>query len=160
MNKVLVSACLLGQRVRYDGRALTVSDEILRCWLAAGQIVALCPEMAGGLPTPRPPAEIRGGDGVAVLAGDAVVVDDTGEDCTAAFCKGAQRALSLCREHGVHVAVLTQNSPSCGSSKVYDGSFSGTKISGMGVTTALLRANGIQVFSQSELIVADAALRL
>ena len=154
----MVSACLIGKRVRYDGRALTVSEEILRQWLADGRVVSVCPEVDAGMPIPRPPAEIRQGDGRDVLAGEAIVVDDSGVDLTRHFTEGAQIALSLCQRNAIAVAVLAQSSPSCGSSTIYDGSFSGNKITGVGVTTALLRENKIQVFSQYEIAVANRAL--
>jgi uncharacterized protein YbbK (DUF523 family) len=158
MKKVLVSACLLGKRVRYDGRALTVTEHILKDWIRAGQVVSICPEVDAGMPIPRPAAEISGGDGYAVLAGQGRVITSTGADVTDYFRSGAERALALCNEHHINIAVLSEASPSCGSSVIYDGSFSRTKISGVGVTTALLRKNEIRVFSQHEISAAQAAL--
>lgn len=155
MHKVLVSACLLGQPVRYDGRASGHPD-CLQQWQQQGRVVPLCPEVAGGLPTPRPPAEIPGGQGAAVLEGRVVVVNVDGEDVSTAFLAGAERALQLVRQHGIHIAVLKSGSPSCGNALTYDGTFSGTKVPGEGVTTALLRREGVQVFSELEL---DAALQ-
>lgn len=155
MHKVLVSACLLGQPVRYDGRAGGYPDCLLQ-WQRQGRVVPLCPEVAGGLPTPRPPAEIPGGQGAAVLEGRVVVVNVDGEDVSTAFLAGAERALQLVRQHGIRIAVLKSGSPSCGNALTYDGTFSGTKVPGEGVTTALLRREGVQVFSELEL---DAALQ-
>ncbi|ATR81277.1 hypothetical protein CS390_01325 [Pseudomonas sp. HLS-6] len=155
MHKVLVSACLLGQPVRYDGRASGYPDCLLQ-WQRQGRVVPLCPEVAGGLPTPRPPAEIPGGQGAAVLEGRVVVVNVDGEDVSTAFLAGAERALQLVRQHGIRIAVLKSGSPSCGNALTYDGTFSGTKVPGEGVTTALLRREGVQVFSELEL---DAALQ-
>ncbi|EKT4467192.1 DUF523 domain-containing protein [Pseudomonas putida] len=155
--KVLVSACLLGQPVRYDGRDSGHPD-LLQRWQAEGRVVALCPEMAGGLPTPRPPAEIPGGQGGAVLDGQAQVVTVAGSDVSAAFLTGARQALALVRQHGIRVAVLKSGSPSCGNRLTYDGTFSGVKVAGEGVTTALLRREGVQVFSELELDAAQRAL--
>ncbi|ORL67637.1 DUF523 domain-containing protein [Pseudomonas putida] len=155
--KVLVSACLLGQSVRYDGRDSGHPD-LLQRWQAEGRVVALCPEMAGGLPTPRPPAEIPGGQGGAVLDGQAQVVTVAGSDVSAAFLAGARQALALVRQYGIRVAVLKSGSPSCGNRLTYDGTFSGVKVAGEGVTTALLRREGVQVFSELELDAAQRAL--
>lgn len=156
--KILVSACLLGQPVRYDGRASGHPD-VLQRWQSEGLIVPLCPEVAGGLPTPRPPAEIPGGQGRAVLDGDAQVVTVGGEDVSGQFLAGAQIALALVRRHGIRIAILKSGSPSCGNQLTYDGTFSGTKVAGEGVTTALLRREGVQVFSELELEAAAQALK-
>ena len=155
--KVLVSACLLGQPVRYDGRASGHPDVVQR-WQAEGRVVPLCPEVAGGLPTPRPPAEIPGGQGVQVLDGQARVVTVSGDDVSEAFLAGARRALELVRRHGIRVAVLKAGSPSCGNRLTYDGTFAGVKVPGQGVTTALLRREGVLVFSELELEEAQRAL--
>ncbi len=159
LPKVLVSACLLGQPVRYDGRSSGHPD-LLQLWQQQGRVVPLCPELAGGLPTPRPPAEIPGGQGGAVLDGEARVVTVQGEDVSAEFLAGARLALELVRRHGIRVAVLKSGSPSCGNRQVYDGTFSGCKIDGEGVTSALLRREGVQVFSELELETAARALGL
>lgn len=160
MEKVLVSACLLGKRVRYDGNAKSSGSEILAQWQAEGRVVAVCPEVDAGLPTPRAPAEIIAGDGGGVLAGSAQVVDRHGENLTAAFLSGASLALQLCQRHDIKVAVLTEHSPSCGSSEIYDGSFSGTKRLGTGVTSALLLSHGVRVFSQYEIVEAQRAIQV
>lgn len=157
MQKVLVSRCLLGHPVRYDGGAGGPYAQLTR-WQDEGRVVALCPEVAGGLPTPRAPAEIPGGQGADVLAGRVPVVDVTGADVSAAFLAGAQVALQLVRRHGIKVAILKANSPSCGNLETYDGSFSGIRVAGEGVTAALLRHEGVQVFSELQL--AEAALLL
>lgn len=154
-----MSACLLGQPVRYDGRSSGHPD-LLQLWQQQGRVVPLCPEVAGGLPTPRPPAEIPGGQGGAVLDGEARVVTVQGEDVSAEFLAGARLALELVRRHGIRVAVLKSGSPSCGNRQVYDGAFSGSKIDGEGVTSALLRREGVQVFSELELEAAARALGL
>jgi uncharacterized protein YbbK (DUF523 family) len=151
LAKLLVSACLLGQRVRYDGEAKTLLHAGLEQLQAEGRILAFCPEVAGGLPVPRAPAEIIGADGNAVLAGRARVTTGDGSDVTDYFLAGAEQALALCREHDIAAAVLTDLSPSCGSSQIYDGSFTRNRIDASGVTAALLRQHGIEVFSQFQL---------
>ena len=158
MQKVLVSRCLLGQRVRYDGGAHGPFTALER-WQKEGRVVALCPEVAGGLPTPRAPAEIAGGQGAQVLDGRLPVLTVDGEDVTAAFVEGAEQALALVAQHGIRLALLKARSPSCGNRENYDGSFSGTKVAGEGVTAAALRRAGVQVFSEEELAAAEAALR-
>lgn len=158
-KKLLVSACLLGQAVRYDGAAKRCDHALLARWLAEGRVLPLCPELLGGLPVPRPPAEIaRGAGGAAVLAGAAPVRDITGQDVSEPFLAGARRALALAQAEGVRVAVLKEGSPSCGSARIRDGSFGGLSVAGEGVTTALLREAGLQVFSEDQLAEAQACL--
>ncbi|WP_298185150.1 DUF523 domain-containing protein [uncultured Pseudomonas sp.] len=157
MQKILISRCLLGQRVRYDGGAHG-PFALLERWQQEGRVVALCPEVAGGLPTPRAPAEILGGQGAQVLDGLLPVLTVDGEDVTAAFVSGAAQALALVAQHGIRIALLKARSPSCGNQENYDGSFSGTKVAGEGVTAAALRRAGVQVFSEEELAAAEAAL--
>jgi uncharacterized protein YbbK (DUF523 family) len=156
---ILISDCLLGRPVRYDGRALTLEDPFVRQWQDSGLLLPCCPEVAGGLPVPRSPAEIQGGRAEDVLAGQAKVVNQEGQDLTQAFVLGARRALELARSKGARLALLAEYSPSCGSSMVYDGHFSGRRQSGQGVTTALLRANGISVFSQQQVQVVQNRLQ-
>lgn len=160
MESVLVSSCLLGEAVRYNGGDKRCEHEILARWLREGRVVAVCPEVAGGLPVPRPPAEIvdpSGGAGV--LLGKASVMDKLGQDVTTAFIKGAAEALARAGEHGIRVAVLKEGSPSCGSSYIYDGTFTGSRVPALGVTAARLTQAGIRVFSENELIEADRMLR-
>jgi len=157
--KVLVSACLLGEAVRYNGGDKRCNHAVLQRWLAEGRVVPVCPEVAGGLPVPRAPAEIAGGAGGAqVLAGSARVVDAQGRDVSLHFIDGAAEALARAQAHGIRVAVLKEGSPSCGSSYSYDGSFSATRVPLPGVTSARLRQAGLQVFSEAQLAEADAAL--
>lgn len=158
MHKILVSRCLLGHRVRYDGGAHGPFD-LLQQWLDEGRVVALCPEVAGGLPTPRPPAEIAGGQGAQVLDGRLPVLTIDGADVTAAFVAGAQQALELVQAHGIRLALLKARSPSCGNLENYDGSFSGVRVAGEGVTAALLRRAGVQVFNEQQLDAARQALQ-
>jgi uncharacterized protein YbbK (DUF523 family) len=157
MQKALVSRCLLGHRVRYDGGANGPFDQ-LQQWLDQGRVVPLCPEVAGGLPTPRAAAEIPGGQGGEVLDGQVSVITTEGADVSAEFLAGAYQALALVQRHGIRIAVLKANSPSCGNLLTYDGTFSGVKVSGEGVTAALLKRHGVQVFSELELSEAAAAL--
>lgn len=157
MEKILVSRCLLGHRVRYDGGAHGPFD-LLGVWQSEGRIVPLCPEVAGGLPTPRPPAEIPGGQGGAVLDGRLPVVTVGGEDVTAAFVAGAEAALELIARHSIRLAVLKARSPSCGNLENYDGSFSGTRVAGEGVTAAALKRAGVAVFNETELVAAQRLL--
>lgn len=159
MHKILVSRCLLGHRVRYDGGAHGPYD-LLQQWLDEGRVVALCPEVAGGLPTPRPPAEIAGGQGAQVLDGRLPVLTIDGADVTSAFVAGAQQALALVHEHGIRLALLKARSPSCGNLENYDGSFSGVRVAGEGVTAALLRRAGVQVFNEQQLDEARQALQV
>ena len=157
MQKILVSRCLLGHRVRYDGGASGPFDQ-LQQWIAEGRVVPLCPEVAGGLPTPRAAAEIPGGQGAEVLDGSARVITTEGEDVSAEFLSGARQALALVRQHGIRTAVLKANSPSCGNLLTYDGTFSGVKVGGEGVTAALLNRHGVRVFNESQLVEAASAL--
>lgn len=160
MHRILVSACLLGQAVRYNATDKRCDDDLLRRWMEEGRIVAVCPEVSGGLPVPRPPAEISGGaGGAAVLRASARVIAVTGQDVTAEFVRGAEQALARAHEHGIRVAVLKEGSPSCGSGYSYDGTFTGTRVPAPGVTTAHLQRAGVRVFSELQLGEADAWLR-
>ena len=151
MQKILVSACLLGESVRYDGKNLRLEDKILQGWGQRNRIISFCPEVAGGLTVPRTAAEIIGGDGYSVLAEKARVVDRNGIDVTEPFINGAQQALRLCQQFGIGVALLSARSPSCGDDRIYNGQFNGSLISGAGVTAALLKQNGIKVFNQTRI---------
>lgn len=151
MEKILVSACLLGRPVRYNGSAKPLAHPSLERWRQEGRVVAICPELTAGFSVPRPPAEIAGGkDGQAVLAGSARVFEATGGDVTDLFVAGARAALALARQHDCRFALLIDGSPSCGSGFIHDGSFSGHRHPGAGVTATLLRDHGIEVFSDRE----------
>jgi uncharacterized protein YbbK (DUF523 family) len=159
VEKILVSACLLGAKVRYHGGDAACAHPILQRWIDEGRLVAVCPERDGGLPTPRPPAEIVGvGAGDGVVHQIAIVRTSAGADVTDPFVRGAEVALDAVTRHAIRVAVLKEGSPSCGSSFVYDGTFSGARTSGAGVTAALLQANGVRVFSEDTLEAAEAFL--
>ncbi|MEU2879947.1 DUF523 domain-containing protein [Streptomyces sp. NPDC007070] len=143
MEAILVSACLRGVPCRFDGRDKATPESAEA--VAGRTVVPFCPEVAGGLATPRRPAELVGGDGQDVLDGTARVVDDTGRDVTAEFLAGARRALEAARRTGCAEALLMPRSPSCGRGEVYDGSFTGALTTGDGVTAALLERHGIAV---------------
>ncbi|HXH72740.1 MAG TPA: DUF523 domain-containing protein [Mariprofundaceae bacterium] len=157
MQRILVSACLLGQKVRYDGGDCR-QDGLLAGWQSEGRLLPFCPEVAGGLAVPRPAAEIDGGNAEAVLFGRATIHTREGTDVTDAFLEGAEKALAVCRQHGIRMAILKEGSPSCGSARVGDGSFSGVKVAGQGLTARLLERHGIRVFSEERLDEAAAYL--
>ena len=136
--RILVSACLLGENCKYNGGNNLVQglQDALLCH--GMEIVPFCAECAGGLLTPRVPAE-RQGDRV---------VNKIGEDVTEPFYKGAELALEACKGNGCTAAILKKNSPSCGSGTIYDGTFSGTLTEGNGVTAQLLIDHGISVYNE------------
>lgn len=144
----MVSACLAGRACRFDGTA-NPDDEVARL-VAQRRAILVCPEEDGGLGTPRPPAEIVGGDGHDVLDGKARVVTKTGRDVTNEYVQGAELALAAAREAGATTAILKSRSPSCGRGCIYDGSFSRTRTTGDGVTAALLQRAGINVLTDEE----------
>ncbi|MFH1877856.1 MAG: DUF523 domain-containing protein [Candidatus Omnitrophota bacterium] len=148
-RKILVSACLAGEKCAYDGKSredLTLKklsgDSILECF---------CPELAGGLGCPREKYEILCGTGEDVLTGRAKVVSRSGKDETASFFLGATLALKKTAANNISIAVLKARSPSCGKYNIYSGHFDGVLRKGAGVTCALLQRNGIRVFSEEEL---------
>ena len=149
LGRVLVSACLAGRACRYDGAANP--DDEVAALVAQGRAILVCPEEDGGLGTPRPPAEIVGGDGHDVLDGRARVVTRAGEDVTDAYLRGARMALEAARAQGAGDAILKARSPSCGRGCVYDGSFSRTTVPGDGVTAALLAREGVGIRTEEEL---------
>lgn len=141
-EKILVSACLLGYPVRYDGKSTPLKN---LAWLQQLQqqnrIVIICPEQEGGLPTPRAPAE-RQQDKVITI---------TGQDVTQEFDIGAQKALNLCQKHDIKVALLKAKSPSCGNQQIYNGQFNNTLIIGQGMTAELLSKHGVKVYSELDI---------
>jgi uncharacterized protein YbbK (DUF523 family) len=151
MEKILISGCLLGLDVRYDNKIQPIENNLLLEWQREGRLVVVCPEVEGGLLVPRPPAEIVGGSGEDVLNGKAGIINKQGEDVTAAFIRGADIALDLVKRFSIRVAILKEKSPSCGSTAIYDGTFSRKRVPGQGVTAALLRNNGVKVFSEKEI---------
>jgi uncharacterized protein YbbK (DUF523 family) len=147
---LVISACLLGVACNHEGRGSprAVVDELARRY----RLVPVCPEVLGGLTTPRAAAELVGGDGGDVAAGasGARVVNIEGEDVTAAYRRGAEAAVAVARAVGAKRAVLKARSPSCGSSAVYDGTFSRSLVPGQGVTAAALAAAGLEVGSEED----------
>lgn len=136
---VLVSACLLGVRCRYDGCGKALDG--LERLNAVARLIPVCPEQLGGLPTPRTPCERR----------DGRVVSRAGDDETEAFERGAAETLRLTRLFHVRYALLKARSPSCGSGGIYDGSFSGRTIPGDGVAAEALRAAGVRMFNETQI---------
>ena len=137
---LLISACLLGTNCKYNGGNNALPPEKLSALAARYCLVPFCPEQAGGLPTPRLPSERRGER----------VVNRAGEDVTGAFRRGAELALETALREGCGLALLKERSPSCGSGRIYDGSFSGTLIPGDGITAELLKKSGLTVCSETE----------
>ncbi|OTG95753.1 DUF523 domain-containing protein [Acinetobacter sp. ANC 3832] len=150
MPKYLISACLVGENVRYDGQ--NCLQQKLRQLVIEQRAVIICPEVLGGLSTPRLAAEIVGGNGEDVLCGKAKVLDSAGNDVSNAFIQGAYKALQLAQKHQITHVILKANSPSCGSELIYDGSFSGNKIQGNGVTSALLKQHGFTVITEDQFL--------
>jgi uncharacterized protein YbbK (DUF523 family) len=151
MIRILISFCLLGQPVRYDGTSKLCEHTLLTKWREENRLVPFCPEVEAGLLIPRPAAEIVGEDGLAVLENRSKAIDQNGRDITQQFIEGARKTLQAALDAGVLLAILTDGSPSCGSTYIYDGTFSGTRQAGMGVTAALLQQNGVRVFTQTQL---------
>ncbi|WP_369902024.1 DUF523 domain-containing protein [Bacillus manliponensis] len=145
---IVVSACLGGIACRYDGNDNLTSK--IQTLLQNEEVTLVCPEVLGGLPTPRPPAEIVGGNGDDVLDGTAKVIDQTGVDVTETFIQGAYEALETIKALSPELIILKERSPSCGSSTIYTGEFNGSKKDGYGVTTALFRRHGFTVISETE----------
>lgn len=143
-----VSACLGGCPVRYDGRSQKVAE--IEALVQKKQAITICPEVLGGLPVPRDPAEIVGGDGFSVWQGTARVLTNLGEDVTEVFKQGAITAYQQLKEQKIDTLILKEKSPSCGSQLIYDGTFSGTKIEGVGVATAYFLNQGLKVYSETQ----------
>ncbi|AHM03992.1 Purine nucleoside phosphorylase [Roseibacterium elongatum DSM 19469] len=159
MQPILVSACLLGRPVRYDGRAKPLQAPLLARWQAEGRLIPICPEVAAGLLTPRPASEIApGDDAAAVLDGHGAIRTRDGADVTAAFVDGAAQTVALARHHGCRHALLIDGSPSCGSGFVYSGRFDGLRQPGRGVVAEALIRAGVAVFAPAQIAQLAAAL--
>ncbi|WP_323703113.1 DUF523 domain-containing protein [Mammaliicoccus sp. Dog046] len=143
---IVISACLVGERVRYDGNHKL--DLFYKRLIDDDQAITVCPEILGGLQVPREPAEIVDGDGYDVWNDTAEVITTSGQNVTEQFKQGAKRTLSVMKDLNAQTVVLKSDSPSCGSSAIYDGTFSGNKKEGVGVTTALLKMNHIDVYDE------------
>ncbi|MBP3410179.1 MAG: DUF523 domain-containing protein [Clostridia bacterium] len=134
--RILVSACLLGVNCRYNGTGGEL--EGLHELMELAELVPVCPEILGGLPTPRPPAERQ----------DGRVITCEGGDVTEAYARGAEESLHLAQLFGAKLALMKERSPSCGAGEIYDGTFTHTRIPGDGTASALLKANGIEVYGE------------
>ena len=146
----LCSACLLGIKCAWDGKDRYKNEKVIE--LSKKEIlIPVCPEQLGGLPTPRIPQEIQGCSGEKVLDNKCKVKNKSGEDVTKQFIKGAKETLKIAKLLGIKEFIAKSKSPSCGCGKTYDGTFSGKLIDGDGVTTALLKRNGIKVISERDL---------
>ena len=148
-QKYIVSACLVGLECRYNGKHK--ENKLIREMLPQAKLIPVCPEQVGGLPTPRPPAEIVDGSGLDVLENRARVVNIKDEDVTDFFIRGAFQAVKLAKTLGCKRAILKERSPSCGVTRIFDGSFNGQIRDSQGVTTALLVKEGIKVVSENDL---------
>ena len=137
--RYLISACLCGYPCRYDGQSRPKAALVQL--VKEGLALPFCPETAGGLPTPRTPCERKG----------QLIMDQNGCDRTASYQAGAQQALALAQKHRLTAAILKERSPSCGSRQIYDGTFTGTLIDGMGLTAQLLAENGLALYSEENL---------
>ena len=151
-QKVLISSCLFGDKVRYDGNHCLISHPVITEWRIQRIIIPFCPEVAGGLSTPRSAAEISdGAGGLSVWNGSAQVITKEGESVTQAFKVGAQHCLGVALQYQIKLAILKAKSPSCGHGEIYDGSFSDQMVAEDGVTAALLMQQGIKVFNEHQL---------
>lgn len=149
-DKILISRCFLGDNVRYNSKILSFKHPLLMLWQQQKRFINICPEVAGGLTVPREPAEMQYNSNE--------VITKSGINVSTQFNLGAQQALALCLQHKIRFALLKESSPSCGSTFIYDGSFTNKKITGQGITSKLLTQNGIKVFSENTLEVLEALL--
>lgn len=146
----LISACLLGIKCAWDGKDIYKSDKAIGL-LNSETLIPFCPEQLGGLRTPRAPQEIQGGTGEDVLDGKCKVLNINGEDVTQEFITGAEETLKVAKLFHIEEFIGKSRSPSCGCGQIYDGTFSRKLIDGDGVTTALLKRNGIRVVTEEDL---------
>ncbi|MCY8973897.1 DUF523 domain-containing protein [Bacillus atrophaeus] len=146
---ILVSSCLAGIECRYNSSH--AASQKIRRLIEENKAMMACPELLGGFTTPREPAEIIGGTGEDVLSGKAKIITASGEDVTDLYVEGAAKTLAYAEKIQASAVILKENSPSCGSSFIYNGDFSGQKIAGNGVTSALLKQAGYRVISEHQL---------
>lgn len=139
MEKILISACLVGDKTKYNGESNY--NPLIRRLLEKYELVPFCPEVEGGLKTPRDPSEIK----------DGRVFSSKGKDVTDNFLLGAEKAFNICLYLGIRYAILKDNSPSCGSHRIYDGTFRGRLISGEGITTKYLKEKGITIITDTQI---------
>ena len=143
-NKILISACLLGNKVRYDGQDNLIDNDLVRRLNREGRLVPVCPEIEGDLPIPRPPAEIQDKFPLRITS-------INGEDVTPQFLAGAERAIEIAERENCCCALLKSRSPSCGNLEVYDGNFTDTIKAGSGATADELMRNGLPVYNERQL---------
>ena len=149
----LCSACLLGLECRYDGKSnLEKASSVLLDEYRSGNLIPICPEQFGGLPTPRSGSRICSGDGNDVLDGKSKIITDDGQDVTQQYIKGAYEALKIAKELGIKEAILKQKSSSCGCGYTQGGLDERTVVNGDGVTTALFKRNGISIKTEKDII--------
>ena len=149
---IIVSACLLGENCKYSG-GNNKSENVIK-YLEDKEYILVCPEQLGGLSTPRNPSEIityGNKDGNDVLSGCTKVLSNKGIDVTKNFIQGAEETLKIAKEHNAKTAILKAGSPSCWYKKIYDGSFLGNKIQGMGVTAAILNKENIALLDEDDI---------
>jgi uncharacterized protein YbbK (DUF523 family) len=155
-KKILVSACLIGEKCAYDGEART--SERVKDLCERFGCVAVCPEVDGGLGCPREMHQISGGSGEEVLDGRARVISRSGKDRTDEFMRGAEVALKASKDNSISIAIMKSHSPSCGKHEIHSGNFDGDLREGSGVATSLLKRNGVKVFTEHETEEAFAAV--
>ena len=155
MNKVLISACLLAERVRYDGKQVVVDSPILDRWEQEGRLIPFCPEVAGGLAVPRPPAEIQTGDGNDVLVGTVKIFNAEREEVTVNYLNGSRQVIRFLEGNLIKLAILKSLSPACSIKEIYDGTFSRKIKQGVGVFAAFLKNYPIKLFDEYELETAN-----
>jgi uncharacterized protein YbbK (DUF523 family) len=151
-SRLLLSACLAGCKCNYKASAASVYATDALFWeslFSRFKVLTVCPEQQGGMPTPRIPCELQA-SARQIIAGSGKVLNREGVDMTACFIKGAEEALRFARLHCADLVVLKSRSPSCGTARVYDGTFSGHLIPGAGVAGELLRSSGFNVVDESE----------
>ena len=139
MEKILISACLVGDKVRYDGKGQY--HPLIKSLLEKYELVPFCPEVEGGLPIPRVPSEIKKGK----------VFNKEGKDVTRNFVEGAKLALNICQYLDIKIAILKDGSPSCGVSEIHSGNFDNRMVKGKGITASLLEQHGVKVYSEKQI---------
>ena len=143
-EKLLISSCLLGENVKYDGTNNSLDKLIIEKLKEKYELFSFCPEVAGGLPTPRIACEL-------ISEIPLKIINKNNEDKTIEFINGANKTLELCKKEGIKIALLKANSPSCSNNFIYDGTFTSTKIESLGVTTKQLANNNITVYNETEI---------
>ncbi len=158
-EKLLASACLLGERVRFDGQVLKISDERIFKWAKEKRFIPICPETMSGLMVPRVPCEIEPGKTAQdVIDGNAKIISQEGRDYTEDYLFGAQVCVNLAKRNNIRIAILKQRSPSCGTKQIHDGHFGPNLVDGMGIAALMLQQAGVHVFDETQLDEVEALL--